>query len=134
MVVCKNNGILPPKMDGENNGSNPMNKFMIWGVNTPIFGNTQVNIQFPWICHGSYGVGKTVDLLEKFQHQKPNMKMISRHQNHYEDELTGFSETTTGFSSRQCVEQLRQFPGSPTNLESPRPRHGGFFWVVATIF
>ena len=27
-------------MDGENNGSNPMNKWMIWGKNTPIFGNT----------------------------------------------------------------------------------------------
>ena len=25
-------------MDGENNGSNPMNKWMIWGVKAPIFG------------------------------------------------------------------------------------------------
>ena len=29
-------------MDGENNGSNPMNKWMIWGVLPPIFGNTYI--------------------------------------------------------------------------------------------
>ncbi len=31
----------PPKMDGENKGSNPMNKWMIWGF-SHIFGNTHV--------------------------------------------------------------------------------------------
>ncbi len=35
--VSKNRGILPPKMDGENNGSKPMNKWMIWGEIFPIF-------------------------------------------------------------------------------------------------
>ena len=30
------------KMDGENFMENPMNKWMIWGVKTTIFGNTHI--------------------------------------------------------------------------------------------
>ena len=41
MGVSKNRGILPPKMDGENNGLNPMNKWMIWGV-FPLFLETSI--------------------------------------------------------------------------------------------
>ncbi len=37
----KNQGDFAPKMDGENHGKTLL-KFMIWGVKTPIFGNTQV--------------------------------------------------------------------------------------------
>ena len=40
MGVSKNRGKLP-KMHGENNGSNPMNKWMIWGV-FPFFLETPI--------------------------------------------------------------------------------------------
>ena len=43
MDVSKNNGT--PKMDGENNGSNPMNKWRIWGVKNPYF-----LVQHPYFC------------------------------------------------------------------------------------
>ncbi len=33
---------FPPKMDGLFHGSNPMNKWMIWGLKTSIFGNTHI--------------------------------------------------------------------------------------------
>ena len=46
-VEPKMGGCLPPKMDGLFHGSNPMNKWMIWGF-SHIFGNTH-------ICKGSNG-------------------------------------------------------------------------------
>ena len=38
----KNRGKHPPKWMGENVMENPMNKWMIWGVKNPIFGNIQM--------------------------------------------------------------------------------------------
>ena len=43
MDVSKNRG-KTPKMDGENKGSNPMNKWMIWGV--PLFLETPIYVFF----------------------------------------------------------------------------------------
>ncbi len=44
MDVSKNRGILPPKMDGENNGK-PYEQMDDFGGFPPIFGNTPIDIQ-----------------------------------------------------------------------------------------
>ena len=55
MGVSKNNGT--PKMDGENNGQNPMNKWMIWGF-SHIFGNTQIEVVRPEVDVATCAKGK----------------------------------------------------------------------------
>ena len=53
MAVSKKLGLYS-KMDGENNGKNPMNKWMIWGEKPPIFEEMAHRFFFslrPW-CQG----------------------------------------------------------------------------------
>ena len=53
-VEPKIGGKITPKMDGENNGFNPMNKWMIWWVNTIFL------VQHPYLLSSSVG-GKKND-------------------------------------------------------------------------
>ena len=47
----KNRGMFPPKMDGENNGSKPYLKWMIWGVKTPYFWKHLHGDWWSWIWY-----------------------------------------------------------------------------------
>ena len=56
-VEPKIGGFYPPKWMVKIMVPNPMNKWMIWEVKTPIFGSTPIFFEYPWqiyIGHGPY--------------------------------------------------------------------------------